>query len=140
MLLIFKNQIIMKSILLYTTLACSLFAFSACTEEPEEKNSAVITITGPVMDGLLHHNDTLEIRGTIVSTMDLHGYNVNIRRTDTQAEVFYYDDHYHGNNKNLNIDWPCTLNENVQLRLTITARLDHEGNAAIKSVDFNCQP
>lgn len=130
----------MKRFLLYTNILFAIVGFSSCAEEPEEKNSAIITITDPIEDGHIHHLDTLQIRGTIVSVMDLHGYNVSIRRTDTSAEVFYYDDHYHGSNKNLNIDWLCTLNENVQLRLTITARLDHEGTATIKSVDFDCEP
>jgi hypothetical protein len=131
----------MKCILFYTTIVCSLVAFNSCAEQPEEKNSAIITITGPLNDGHIHHNDTLQIRGTIVSTMDMHGYNVSIRRKDdTHAEVYYYDDHYHGSNKNLHLDWPCTLNESIELELIITAKLDHEGNAAIKTVDFNCEP
>jgi hypothetical protein len=130
----------MNRILLYTTILFSVVSFSSCAEEHEEKNSAEITITGPVEDGYIHHLDTLEIRGSIVSVMDLHGYNVSIRRRDTQAEVFYLDDHYHGSNKNLNIDWPCTINETVELRLTITAKLDHDGSATIKYVDFFCEP
>ena len=131
----------MKRISAYALILFVIIGFSSCAEENgEEKNSAVITITGPVENGHIHHADTLEIRGTIVSVMDLHGYNVSIRRTDTQSEVFYYDDHYHGNNKNLNINWPCTVNDDVQLKLTITAKLDHEGGAAIKSVSFNCEP
>ncbi len=131
----------MKKILFFIGLLSSVILISSCNEEhAEEKNSAVITITGPVEDDHIHHNDTLQIRGTIVSTMDLHGYQVSIRRTDTQAEVFYYDDHYHGSNKNLEVDWPCTINEAIELKLTITARLDHDGNASVKSVNFNCEP
>ena len=131
----------MKRIPAYALILSAIIGFSSCAEENgKEKNSAVITITGPVENGYIHHTDTLEIRGTIVSVMDLHGYNISIRRADTQSEVFYYDDHYHGNNKNLNINWPCTVNEDVQLKLTITATLDHEGSAAIKSVSFNCEP
>jgi len=131
----------MKKILFCISVVCSTIFISSCNEEHSEvKNSAVITITGPMEDDHIHHNDTLHITGTIVSEMDMHGYNVSIRRLDSQAEVFYLDDHYHGANKNLSIDWPCNVNAAVQLRLTITAKLDHDGNAAIKYVDFNCEP
>jgi hypothetical protein len=142
LILLFLNQQVehMKNILLYTAIACSLLMFTACAETAEEKNSAVITITSPVEDGIIHHMDTVQIRGSIVSVMDLHGYTISIRRMDTHSEVFYYDGHYHGSNKTLDTDWPCTLNENVLLKLTITAKLDHDGNAAIKTVDFNCEP
>lgn len=130
----------MKRPLLYTILTLLLTGIISCAEQTEEKNSAVITITGPVEHGYIHHMDTLQIRGTIVSVLDLHGYNISIRRTDTNSEVFYYNDHYHSNDKHLNIDWVCDQNATVELELTITALLDHEGNAAIKSVNFNCMP
>lgn len=132
----------MNKLLVTTIFVSGLISFTSCTkeEEPEEKNTAVITITDPIVDSHLHHMDTLKIRGTIVSTMDMHGYDVSIRRTTDHSEVFYFDDHYHGQNKNLNIDWPCNLSETVQLELTLTAKLDHEGSATIKSVDFFCEP
>jgi len=120
---------------------CLVAFLVSCQQEEvqEEKNSAVITITDPIVDGHIHHNDTLKIRGTIVSTMDMHGYNASIRRTDNWTEVFYFDDHYHGQNKNLNIDWPCNVNENVQLELKMTAVLDHDGNATFKKIKFFCE-
>jgi len=132
----------MKKIIFATLFVLGMISFTSCItgEEPEEKNTAVITITDPIVDSHLHHLDTLKIRGTIISTMDMHGYNASVRRTDTHVEVFYFDDHYHGQNKNLNIDWPCTLNENVQLELTLMAKLDHEGSATIQSVKFFCEP
>jgi hypothetical protein len=133
---------IMKKLLIATLFISGVISFTSCTkeEEPEEKNTAVITITDPIVDSHLHHLDTLKIRGTIISTMDMHGYSASIRRTDTDAEVFFFDDHYHGQNKVLNIDWPCNLNESTQLELILTALLDHEGNATIKTVDFYCEP
>lgn len=107
--------------------------------EEYEPNSAVITITQPMPDDQLPHSDTLAIRGTIVSVLDLHGYTVRIKKAADQTEVFYFEDHYHGMNKNLNVNWPCNLNENAELQLTITATLDHDGNTASKSVNFHCQ-
>jgi len=107
-------------------------------EEEHETNSAVITITQPMANDQLPHNDTLAIRGTIVSVLDMHGYNVSIKKVADQTEVFSFEDHYHGSNKNLNVNWPCTLNENVELQLTITATLDHDGNTTAKSVNFHC--
>lgn len=127
---------------LTTLLIAGFISFTSCTKEEvlEEKNSAVITITDPIVDSHLHHLDTLKIRGSIVSTMDMHGYDVSIRRTSDNSEVFYFDDHYHGQNKTLNIDWPCNLNETIQLELTLTAKLDHEGTAQIQTVKFFCEP
>jgi hypothetical protein len=133
----------MKKILFPTFLLVLLFSFTSCTEEmpqEEEKNSAVITITDPIVDSHLHHNDTLHIRGSITSVMDLHGYETSIRRTDNQMEVYFYDDHYHGTNKTLGLDWPCNINVDVQLELAITVRLDHDGSATQKSVKFFCEP
>src|SRR6476660_8338134 len=97
----------MKKIFFYTAISFCMIGMNSCAEQPEEKNSAVITISGPVENGTVQYMDTLQIRGTIVSALDMHGYNASIRRTDTNEEVFYYNDHYHGTNKNLNIDWVC---------------------------------
>lgn len=125
-------------------LSLSLVLFSCkkkeTEEEPHEPNSATISITQPAEAAQLAHADTLRIRGTIVSLADMHGYNVRIQKVTDQAQVFYFEDHYHGMNKNLNVNWPCDLNENLELRLTVTAILDHDGNTASRSLDFHCHP
>lgn len=120
--------------------ALPMFLFSCQKQEGEEhpSNSAVITITQPTANDELSHNDTLAIRGTIVSVLDMHGYNVSIKKVSDQTEVFSFEDHYHGMNKNLNVNWPCSLNEDIELQLTITATLDHDGNTAAQSVNFHC--
>lgn len=131
----------MKKISYILLLAILPLVFFSCKKEKEEEhetNSAVITITQPMANGQLSHNDTLAIRGSIVSVLDMHGYNVSIKKVSDQTEVFSFEDHYHGMNKNLNVNWPCELNENVELQLTITATLDHEGNTTAQSVNFHC--
>lgn len=110
-------------------------------EHEEELNSAVISFTQPLMGDHIHHMDTLKVRGTIVSVQDMHGYNVRIcRNTADTATVFYYNDHYHGMNKNLDVNWACDLNENVELKVTVTAILDHDGNKTSASTYVQCEP
>jgi hypothetical protein len=130
----------MKHIKLFFAFVVLLIPFTFSCTEAHQKNSAVITITGPNEDSYIQHLDTLQIRGSIVSEMDLHGYQISIRRTDSDTEVFYYEDHYHGSNKNLNVDWICTVGESVELKLTVLAQLDHDGNMASSSVLFDCVP
>ncbi len=115
--------------------------FTACKKEEEPHlNSAEITLSSPLASDTLRHGETLAIRGSIVSVMDLHGYSAHIKRTDTGAEVFSYEDHYHGMNKNLQIDWPCDVNAGTGLELTLLATLDHDGHTASRSVTFMCKP
>lgn len=131
----------MKKIIYTLAFAVASVALFSCSEEEDhhEPNSAVISITEPLTNTHIHHNDTLKIRGSIVSVADLHGYEISIKRTVDQSEVFYFEDHYHGTNKNLQVDWICDLNETSDLELTITASLDHDGNTATKSLIIHCQ-
>lgn len=110
-------------------------------DEPlaEAKNTAVITLTQPMMSDHIHHEDTLKVRGTITSVKDMHGYSVNIVRNTDNSEVFAMQDHYHGMNKNLSVNWPCDINENVELKVTVSATLDHDGTKESKSVLIMCQ-
>lgn len=124
--------------IVFALLPLVLFSCKKEQEEEHETNSAEITITQPMPNDELPSNDTLAIRGTIVSVLDLHGYNISIKKASDQTEVFSFEDHYHGMNKNLNVNWPCTLNENAELQLTITATLDHDGHTASKTVNFHC--
>ncbi len=131
----------MKKIFCSFLAVASVAMMTSCSEEeiPQE-NSAEITITQPVTDDLVHHEDTLRIRGTIVSVLDLHGYNVAITRTTDDSEVFTFTDHYHGTSKDLEVDWICDIAEDAELQLTVTATLNHDGATTSKSMLFHCEP
>lgn len=133
----------MKKIFYLSLVAASSLALFSCNKEDdhdhEELNSAVITLSQPLLNDHLHHEDTLKVRGTIVSVQNMHGYSVTVARNTDNSEVFSFEDHYHGMNKNLNVNWLCDINENVELKVTVTATLDHDGNTESKSVIIQCE-
>lgn len=133
----------MKKISYILLLAVSSSLLFSCNKDKDhdhdDLNSASITLTSPAVGGHIHHNDTMQVRGNITSVKDIHGYHVKVVRNTDNSAVFSYEDHYHGTNKNLNVDWVCDLNENVQLKVTVTAILDHDGNTESKSVLIQCE-
>lgn len=132
----------MKKIFLHKGVIAALLILCSCAEEShdEEVNSAIITIESPTASSVVHFNDTLHIQGTIVSVLDLHGYDVNIFRNDDSSAVFFYEEHYHSNNKHFDIKWVCDLDTMLALNMVVTANLDHEGNVETRSVNFFCEP
>jgi hypothetical protein len=123
----------------------SLFA---CTKHngdeektPEHIPVASIMFSSPTAGAVFANGDSITIKATAISTENVHGYDLAIRKAeDTTAQ--YYFTHIHDHNDTLNINEKLKLlvpSVPANLEAQITLVLDHDGHTKREKVAFRVQ-
>ena len=128
----------MKKILFISLI---LSAFVACKKKEEEATPvATISIATPTENQIFNAGDTLHVTGTVSADGEMHGYSVKIQNLKSGEIVLNQDYDIHQASFVLNESWINTVADTTQVKITVDAVLDHEGN--LKSLDriVTCYP
>ena len=118
----------------------SVLLVSACKKEEEHAHEADIQISAPVAGHTYEHGDTVFINAVITNTDAMHGWDVYLRKTADQAEVFTADAHDHAATYTISQYWVNNVTDHTEMELEVKATIDHDGNTQSKKVTFHCHP
>lgn len=133
----------MKKINMYAGIALlgSVLLASACKKKEEEQtHEADIQIGAPVAGHTYEHGDTVFINAVITHTDPMHGWDVYLRKTADQSEVFTADAHDHAATYTISQYWVNNVTDHTEMELEVKAVIDHDGTTQSKKVTFHCHP
>ena len=115
-------------------------AIVACKKKEEATPVATITLITPTENQIFNAGDTLHVTGAISADGDMHGYSVKIQNLTSGETVLNQDYDLHQASFVINETWKNTVTDTTQVKITIDAVLDHEGN--LKTLDriVTCYP
>lgn len=133
---------IKHSLFIIMLLSATLAVFSCKNdkEETEAKNHATITIHSPSAGAVFAKGDTIEIDADAVGELDLHGWQVQIKKKASGEVVFDDDAHKHGETLHVEKQWINNVTEHTDMQLIFSVALDHEGHLESDTVNFHCHP
>lgn len=135
----FKSAFYTFSVALSGTLLVS------CTDvvEPSENAPApraVITVSSPSEGDMFMLGDTVHIHGDIEYTPGLHGYAIELTNISADSVVFSMDEHAHDPMLHFDEMWVNNVTDHSDMRLVVSAAIDHDGTLVHDTVHFHCHP
>ncbi len=118
----------------------SLVALNACKKNEPAANTATIEITSPQEGQMFAKGDTVHITATLTGQLNLHGWEVAIRKKADNTVVYTNSLHVHDLILQVNDFWINDVTEDTGMVLEVSAQLDHEGTLASKTVNFHALP
>lgn len=125
-------------ILLIATI--SVFSCKNDKEETEAENHATISIYAPTEGAVFAKGDTVKVDAKGVGELELHGWQVQIKKKASGEVVFEDDAHEHGDSLHIVKQWINNVTEHTDMQLIFSVALDHEGHLASDTVSFHCHP
>ena len=132
-----------KATILSTFLAALVLLTVSCKkdkETDEHNDTADIQIAAPVADHEYAAGDSVLINATITGKAAMHGWELHIRKTADQSEVFSDEAHDHAAIYTISKYWINNVTVHTMMELEIIATIDHDGHTASKKVAFHCNP
>jgi hypothetical protein len=136
-----------KSIILATFIVGS---FIACKKEDDDNNTttptptptpvASITIHEPEEGQMFHLDDTVHVDIHITADFEMHGYEAWIINESAGDTVWTADVHDHGDSFEVHGEWIVDVTDHSDMKLKVSAEIDHDGNKTEKEVHFHCHP
>ncbi|RYY90969.1 MAG: hypothetical protein EOO15_00010 [Chitinophagaceae bacterium] len=119
-------------------LACSKHAGDT---EPAEDHIPVATlsIAQPTAGATYRNGDTVRFVATAISTENIHGYDVYVRRAGDTANLYFDHIHDHNDTIRINTYWINDRAAPQNLEANFTLYLDHDGHLLKKSVPISVQ-
>lgn len=136
-----------KSFILAAFLAAS---FVSCKKDEEETKKdetiltptpvAVITIHEPEEGHVFQLADTVHVDIHITADFDMHGYDAWIINESAGDTVWTSSLHDHGQSFEIHGEWINDVMDHSDMKLKVSAEIDHDGNTTEKEVHFHCHP
>ena len=116
----------------------------SCTKEhgevTEEIPIASISFTLPSQGAVFANGDVVTIQAKAISTQNIHGYDLAIRKTsDTTNSVFFTHIHDHNDTLLINETWKSLVTHPTDLQAEIVLYLDHQGHTKKGKVFFRVE-
>lgn len=118
----------------------SAVLMAGCKKDEHTPNTADIQIAAPVDSHTYEYGDTVSVNATITAPEPMHGWELHLRKTADQSEVYTTDAHDHAATYNVTGYWVNNVTEHTPMELEVIATIDHDGNTASKKVYFHCHP
>jgi hypothetical protein len=120
--------------------------FTACSGRaedelipPEAIPEATIQFTSPLPDTTYTNGDSIVIKATAISTEDLHGFDLAIRKTTDSSNIYFIHIHNHNDTVHINEKWKVIVSSPSSLEAEIAVYLDHAGHTKKEKVGFYVQ-
>ncbi len=139
----------MKSIhfILSIALLSASAIFTSCKKDEEQEEptptptpQAVITINEPLANAMFNLNEEVHIDVDITASFEMHGYIVELINETSGEVVWSADAHDHATSFHVHDHWVNNVTDHSDMKLKVTAELDHDGNISTKEVHFHCHP
>lgn len=120
------------------------FILTTFSCEKDDSTAPVPTITiniqSPTEGAIVSHGDTLHIRATVTSPVQLHGYEWKLRNKANSTELATSDEHVHELNFSIAGDYINNVTDTINAELEIIVEVDHEGDQATHKVNVTLYP
>jgi hypothetical protein len=101
---------------------------------------ATITFFSPAAGAVFTNGDSVNVRATAVSTAEIHGYDLSIRKAADPSGSYYFTHiHDHNDTVQINEKWKSLVIAPADLQAEITIYLDHEGHTKKERVVFRIE-
>ncbi len=130
----------MKKQFLLALIAITLSSIISCKKDEVDTSIDHVLITSPTTGQTFDALDTVPIRALLQNNTEMHGLVVSLVNLSDTTVVFQMDEHVHGVSINLDTFWINNVMMHSDMRLYITAEIDHEGTTVTDSVNFHCHP
>jgi hypothetical protein len=135
-----KNVKIVLSITSFTALLLFLASCQKKDNTLVDASQVVFSVSSPLSNQVYHKGDTVQILANISYPTELHGYEVKIIDTTTGFIVYDNPTHVHDDHFSVNEQWIDSAAQQQHLKLEVIAVIDHDGDNAIKQINFQYQP
>jgi len=127
-------------IIIILIIALGLYSCQKKDNTAPDATKVVFNITSPAAGQIYHKGDSVHVKANITYTGELHGYEVKV--TDTASGEILYDDAQQIHNDHFDITdaFSETGIKALGLKLTLTVKLDDNGDVATNTVNFLYQP
>jgi hypothetical protein len=135
----------MKRVYYTILIALLLGVLFSCTREHGEDKApkipdATITFMSPLPGAVYTNGDSVTIQATAVSTEEIHGFDLAIRKvTDTANSIYFTHIHDHTDTIIINEKWKSLVIPPVDLQAEIVIYLDHVGHTKKEKIQFRVQ-
>jgi len=102
-----------------------------------DKEKLNLTISKPTEAQQFNNGDTVFIKASAQYIAPLHGYSIKISDGSLQKTYFEIEQHLHETAFNIDTFWVNQFEQNVDLKLTLTVEVDHDGNEVKKTINFS---
>jgi hypothetical protein len=130
----------MKKQILLALTAFTLSSIVSCKKDKVDDSIDNIVITSPATGQTFDALDTVPIRALLQNNSEMHGFEISLVNLSDTSIVFEMDEHVHGVSINIDTFWVNNVMMHSNMRLYITAEIDHEGTTVTDSVSFHCHP
>jgi hypothetical protein len=130
----------MKKQFLLALIAITISSIVSCQKDDTNTSIDNVIITSPATGQTFQSMDTVPIRALLQNSSEMHGLEVSLVNLRDTTVVFQMDEHVHGISINLDTFWINNVMMHSDMRLYITAEIDHEGTTVTDSVSFHCHP
>lgn len=130
------------------SLLFSAFAMISCKKDKKDEKDqtntpapqASIVITSPTTNSIFDFGEEIHIHATITAPFEMHGYELEIIRLSDNAVLWSTDAHAHATSYSIHEHWTNDVMDHTDVKLKITAELDHSGGISVGEVQFHCHP
>lgn len=136
----FSYTLTILSLAIITITACKKDKHTDDDHQHGENGTPVISVTTINEGDTIQPNFMVHISGTIVSTSEMHGYNVKLHNHATMTDVLNETVEGHESSYNFDEHWTNNVTDTSNMVLTISAVIDHDGNLGTKTINFVCLP
>lgn len=130
----------MKKSQLLAVTALTILSIIACKKNDDDASIDNVVITSPTSGQTFDAMDTVPIKALLQNSSEMHGYAIQLANLTDTTIVFEMDEHAHGTSITIDTFWVNNVMEHSDMRLYITAEIDHEGTTVTDSVSFHCHP
>lgn len=131
----------MKNLIITGILALGVTTIFSCKKDDDVQptETAKLTITSPTMHQTYHTGDTVRIAGTATNETNLHGYRIAILNSSNDT-LFNAEDHVHSISLDINESWVDTVTMAQELKVIVSAEINHDGDEIKKEIPIMVQP
>lgn len=136
----------MKRFAVIAIIAGVTLLFTSCSSRaedefipPEAIPVATIQISSPLPDTTYTNGDSIVVKATAISTENIHGYDLAIRKTTDTSNIYFIHIHNHNDTLNITEKWKAVVSIPSALEAEITLYLDHVGHTKKEKVGFYVQ-
>lgn len=122
----------------YFAVTVVIFVLISCHRH--EENSATITISSPDPALYFVGGDTVFIQGSVVAKSEMHGLTIQLLNDANDSVMYTYSNQEHLSSYNFNQFYVNEVANHTDVRLEVTAELDHDGNEAKKTMLLHFYP
>jgi len=129
-----------RNLLILMMIATFVGSVTSCKDKEHDAVTADIMIHNPTDGATFAQGDTVMVHAMVTGSAAMHGWELVIRKKNDQTVVYSTDAHDHAASYTIHGEWVNNLSSSTPMEAVVTVTINHDGDTAVKSVNFTCQP